>query len=682
MRNLLVPLGIGAAVVAFAVEVPLVAAKMPITGNVLLSTPVNMPLTITPTQLIGNQRPRRGAHVLSVGNAVNGTVSLGDDGAIVFQPAQDTLSDGRFDYTIADTTGAQSTASVYVAIEQTPLSIWSASVNYKISIDNDTNSAELGLKFSSDVNGQILGIRFYKSPQDTGTHPVSLWSVAGKRLATATSVSESASGWQEVRFATPVPISAGQTYLASYHSSGRYSVTESYFTQPINSGVLHAPASSTVSGNGLYSYGTAVGFPTTSWQDSNYWVDVVFQTTASADVTPPTTPSNFKATAAPNRIDLAWGASTDDSGQVRYQISRNGKSKLVTARTVSDTGLAAETTYTYALTAYDAAGNASGTVYASATTPPSVTPTCAITAGENVSLAGQLPFPPDNPWNQDISGAAVDPNSASILATTNLTTRLHADFGSGTYNGARIGIPYMVVAETQPLKRIDFTAWPKESDPGPYPFPANAPIEGFGSTDYNDRHVLVLQRDCTKPNQLGKLYETFGTYPVGNYPTAVDYWQASNGAVYDLNSNGLRPAGWTSADAAGLPIFPGLVRYDEVAAGEIRHALRFTLAPGYTRKAYVAPARHWASSNTGSQYAPFGMRVRLKAGVDISYMPQKVQVIARALKKYGMLMADNGGNWFVSGAPDSRWNNDELVWLGYLTAGDFEVVKMGTIVTP
>ena len=191
-----------------------------------------------------------------------------------------------------------------------------------------------------------------------------------------------------------------------------------------------------------------------------------------------------------------------------------------------------------------------------------------------------------------------------------------------------------------------------------------------------------MQRDCGKPNQLGKLYETFRTVPVGNYPTSVEYWTAFSGAVFDLNSNALRPAGWTSTDAAGLPIFPGLVRYDEVAAGEIRHALRFTLAPGYTRKAYVYPATHHAGSGTTSEYAPFGMRVRLKANVDISYLPPNVQIIARAMKNYGMLLADNGGNWFVTGAPDERWNNDELAWLGYLTAGDFEVIKMETIVTP
>ena len=161
---------------------------------------------------------------------------------------------------------------------------------------------------------------------------------------------------------------------------------------------------------------------------------------------------------------------------------------------------------------------------------------------------------------------------------------LRADFGAGKYAGTRIGIPYVVVPETQPNVRIDFGAYASESDRGPYPIPPNAPIEGLGATNYNDRHVLVVQRDCSKPNGLGRLFETFRTFPVGSYPTSVAYWKASGGARFDLNSNALRPAGWTSADAAGLPIFPGLVRYDEVAAGEIRHALRFTLDPAYTRE--------------------------------------------------------------------------------------------------
>jgi hypothetical protein len=305
---------------------------------------------------------------------------------------------------------------------------------------------------------------------------------------------------------------------------------------------------------------------------------------------------------------------------------------------------------------------------------------CQVELGEGASLGGMRPFSGDNPWNRDISNEPVDPNSTAIIAKTGVGTQLHPDFGSGKYAGAAIGIPYIVVPAEQPLVPIDFTEYPTQSDAGPYPLPPNAPIEGLGTTaGYSDRHVLVVQRDCSKPNQLGRLYETFRSFPVGNYPISVERWRASSGAIFDLSSDALRPAGWTSADAAGLPIFPGLVRYDEVAAGEIRHALRFSLAPGYTRKGYVPPATHHAGYGTTDEYAPFGMRVRLKTSVDISQLPAQVQVIARAMKTYGMLLADNGGNWFVGGAPDPRWNNDDLRWLGTLIASDFEVIALGTV---
>ena len=405
-------------------------------------------------------------------------------------------------------------------------------------------------------------------------------------------------------------------------------------------------------GNGVYRYSSSRAFPNQTWQASNYWVDVVVSTQTVADTQPPTAPGNLRAVPATGQIALSWTTSTDDSGVVHYEIKRNG-SVLTNTDAVGylDRGLQPSTTYTYGLTAFDDAGNRSATATASATTPNSAQTGCTVGLGAGASLGGNLPFPGDNAWNLDVSAAPVDANSASIIATTNVGTVLRPEFGSGLYNGTSIGLPYVVVSESQPLVPIAFTAYGASSDPGPYPFPANAPIEGLGGTGYFDRHVLVIQRDCSKPNQLGKLFETFNTWPVGNYPTSVSSWQASAGSVFDLNSNALRPAGWTSADAAGLPIFPGLVRYDEVAAGEIRHALRFTLAPGYTRKAYIYPARHWASSNTGSQYAPFGMRVRLKANVDISYLPPVVQVIARALKRYGMIIADNGGNWFVTGRP-------------------------------
>jgi hypothetical protein len=227
-----------------------------------------------------------------------------------------------------------------------------------------------------------------------------------------------------------------------------------------------------------------------------------------------------------------------------------------------------------------------------------------------------------------------------------------------------------VVSGTQTKVPISWTAYGDESDPGPYPVPSSAPIEG-GPTSNGDRHVLVIDRDNWK------LYELGYAFPVNGGAS----WNANCGAVFDLNSNALRPAGWTSADAAGLPIFPGLVRYDEVfEQQEIKHAIRFTVQT--TRRAYVAPARHWASSNTSVNRPPMGMRVRLKASVDISGYSPAMQVILKAFKRYGLIVADNGSNWYISGAPDPRWNDGELNTLKNIKGSMFEVVRMGTIVTP
>lgn len=301
---------------------------------------------------------------------------------------------------------------------------------------------------------------------------------------------------------------------------------------------------------------------------------------------------------------------------------------------------------------------------------PSPTPSPAATPdlGIGASLHGQRPFPDDNPWNQDISTMPVDPNSANLIASIGLSTGVHPDFGT-VYNGAPNGIPYVVVSGTQAPAPINFTAYGDESDPGPYPVPPNAPIEG-GPASTGDRHVLIIDRDNWK------LYELDRAFPL-NGGTA---WNGDCGAIFNLKSNTLRPAGWTSADAAGLPVFPGLVRYDEVIEqGLIAHALRFTVHN--SRRGYVYPARHFASSNTSANLPPMGMRVRLKASFDISGFSPAMQVILRAMKTYGLILADNGSNWYISGAPDSRWNDSELATLSRVKGSDFEVVQLGTVVT-
>jgi len=288
-----------------------------------------------------------------------------------------------------------------------------------------------------------------------------------------------------------------------------------------------------------------------------------------------------------------------------------------------------------------------------------------IKLGVGASLEGFRPFPNDNAWNRDVSRDPVDPMSAALIASIGFEKTLHPDFGSGEYEGAPIGIPYVVVSSAQPPVPVEFTEYGDESDPGPYPIPRGTPIEG--DPNDGDRHVIVIDRDNWK------LYEMFHSFEaVGGLR-----WSCDNGAVWDMTTNHQRPEGWTSADAAGLPIFPGLVRRDEVERGEILHALRFTVSK--TRRAYVPPATHWASRDRNPALPPMGMRVRLKQSFDISGYPRDGQVILTALKKYGMILADNGSDWFISGAPDERWDNDVLRTLKQVKGKDLEVLRMGTM---
>jgi hypothetical protein len=264
-------------------------------------------------------------------------------------------------------------------------------------------------------------------------------------------------------------------------------------------------------------------------------------------------------------------------------------------------------------------------------------------------------FPHTNPWNRRVDRLPVGANSDRIIRSIGIGTGLHPDFGSGLYDGGAIGIPYNVVGAKTPRLRLGFD-YADESDKGPYPIPRNVKLEYGG-----DHHALLLDRSSCK------LYEVY----------ALHGRHAGSGAIWNLRSNKVRPAGWTSADAAGLPILPGLARYDEVARGVIDHALRFTVES--TRRAYVYPARHYAGDSNDPSLPPMGLRVRLKASYPIAAFPRQARIVLAALKRYGMLVADNGSDWYISGAPDPHWNNDDLRTLGRVKGSSFEVVNTSSL---
>jgi len=272
-------------------------------------------------------------------------------------------------------------------------------------------------------------------------------------------------------------------------------------------------------------------------------------------------------------------------------------------------------------------------------------------------------FPADNPWNQRVDAAPVAGDSDAIMATIGADTGVHADFGSGIYDGGPIGIPFDVVGRRTPRSRVTFD-YSAESDHVRYPIPRGVHVEG-GPNASGDRHAILVDRDACR------LFELYDLRRTGNG------WHAGSGAAWSLRSNHVRPAGWTSADAAGLPIFPGLARYDEARRGRIDHALRFTVAR--TRRAYVYPARHFASDLTDPALPRMGERLRLKRTVDVSRFPPQARIVLRALQRYGMIVADNGSNWFISGAPSPGWDNDQLATLRRIHGSDFEVVDTSSL---
>jgi hypothetical protein len=287
---------------------------------------------------------------------------------------------------------------------------------------------------------------------------------------------------------------------------------------------------------------------------------------------------------------------------------------------------------------------------------------------EHVPVAGAPDCrltPVDSYWRADVRNLPVHSRSAAYLTNIGVNASLKADFGAGLWDGGPIGIPYVVVSGAQAKVPVSFE-YDDESDPGPYPIPKNPPIEGGAASD-GDRHVLVVDKDACR------YYETYRAYPDGH-----GGWDAGSGAVYDMASNALRPRGWTSADAAGLPILPGLVRYEEVAAGKVLHAIRITVPT--SQKSYVWPARHQAGSTTNANYPPMGTWLRLSPSIDPNGFDPMVRPIVVALQTYGAIVADNGSAWYMSGVPDDRWNNDLLRQLGRIKGSDFQVVDSTSLI--
>lgn len=420
-------------------------------------------------------------------------------------------------------------------------------------------------------------------------------------------------------------------------------------------------------------------------------VALVLPATAAAEQPRPKVQTTLKATLDGTSLKVTWRKATWGEIQIKARVKRSS-GKIVTKAAkaaaskgkltvkVTDGGKAPTLTQvTYRgrkcinkkplCGPWSKALKPAAPKVAAPTTP--TTPTTS-NPGDGPRIGSCPLLPANHSLNQDVSGFPVDARSDAYMRSIGLDGHVHPDFGAADLGQGPggFGIPYRIVPESTPLIRTEFGDYADESDPGDYPVPLDTPVEG-GPDSGGDRHVLVVQEGTCK------LYEMGNAYPQSNS------WKASGGAIWDLNT-GLRPPhvqpGWTSVDAAGLPVLPGLVRYDEVAAGEIRHAVRFTVVR--SQRAYIAPASHWASAITDQDVPPMGLRVRMKASYDLSKFKGQSLVIATALKRYGMIVADNGSNWYISGAPDTRWNDDDLNQLKGIPGTAFEAVQTGPVTRP
>ena len=466
---------------------------------------------------------------------------------------------------------------------------------------------------------------------------------------------------------TSANIRAGDTFLFTDTVSG---TSNTSVTWPVNDTTGGTAAFGTINATGNYTAPSTLPSPNTITVRATSAADSSASGPSSVTLLNPTpvlTGINPASTGT-GKFTLAVTGSKFVSGAQVFFGTTPLQTTFVSATQLAAAG-AADSAGTYAISVVNPApgSSSSNSVNLQVTGSQQPSSCSSMSLGQGASLGGFVPFPSSSLWNTDISAAPVDPNSTAIVNFIGAGTGLHPDFGSGLYNGSNIGIPYTVVGNQQPLIVIDYTAYGSESDPGPMPIAVTAPIEGYPNPGTGDRHVLVVDNvNCL-------LYELYSSYP------QASSWDAASGAVWDLLSNEQRPYTWTSADAAGLPIFPGLARYDEVAAGQITHALRFTLQN--SQAAFIPPASHWAATSSNTLAAPMGMRMRLKASFDVSGFSAVNRVILNALKKYGMIMADNGSNMYISGAPDSRWDNNDLHNLGQVTTANFEVIQMTPLYT-
>ena len=460
---------------------------------------------------------------------------------------------------------------------------------------------------------------------------------------------------------------AGDSYTFQASVSG---TTNTNLAWSVNGTTGGSAATGTVDANGKYSAPATLPNPNTVSVKATSAADSSASGTSSVTLMNPTpmiTGINPAATNTGNFTLVVTGSKFVGGAQVLLNGSAltttmNSSTQLTATGNVASAG-----TYSVSVQNPDPGSSTSSSINLTVNGTTQTGSCYGMSLGQGATLNSFRPFPDDSLWNKDISASPVDQNSSAIVNFIGANVTVHADFGAGQYQGSTIGIPYTVVGAQQALTPINYQAYGDESDPGPMPIALSAPIEGYPNPGTGDRHVLVLD------NANCFLYELFSSYPQSSA------WNADSGAVWDLLANEQRPYTWTSADAAGLPIFPGLIRYDEVAAGQIKHAIRFTVSK--SKPAMTPPASHWAGNSSDPNAPPMGMKLRLKASFNASGYSAANQVILAAMKKYGLILADNGSSMYISGAPDDRWDNNDLHNLGNLKASDFEVVQMSPVYT-